>query len=51
MPDFISKSTAICNYCHDEQTKKDAISQETQQKNPILRQLLFWKNIIPLFLR
>ena len=52
MPDFISKSTAICNYCHEEQTKnKDAISQETQPKNPILRQLLFWKKIIPLFLR
>ena len=44
MGDFIPKSPAIYNYFYEEQTEiDDTLLYKTQQQDPVLRHLLFWK--------
>ena len=44
MDDFITKSPKLYNYFYSEQTElNDTLLYETQQTNPVIRQLLFWK--------
>ena len=44
MDDFISKFPNRCNYFYEEQTViNDTLLYETQQQDPVLIQLLLWK--------
>ena len=44
MDGFIPKSPTIYNYFYEEQTEvNDTLLYKTQQQDPVLRQLLFWK--------
>ena len=46
MDDFIPKSPTICNYFYEEQTEiDDKLLYDTQQQEPVIRQLLLWKII------
>ena len=51
MDDFIPKSPTLYNYFYAEQTEtSDKLLYETQQQDPVLRQLLLWKqykNFLP----
>ena len=43
MDDFIPKSPILYNYFYEEQTEiNDMLLYETQQQDPVLRQLLLW---------
>ena len=44
MDDFLSKSPELYNYFYNEQTEfNDTLLYEAQQKDPVIRQFLFWK--------
>ena len=44
MDDFIPKSPTICNYFYEKQTEiNDKLLYDTQQQDPVIRQLLLWK--------
>ena len=44
MNDFIPKSPVIYNYFYKEHTEiDDELLYNTQQQDPVLKQLLFWK--------
>ena len=44
MDDFIPKSPTLYNYFYEEQTEvKDTLLYQTQQQDPVLRQLILWK--------
>ena len=44
MDDFLPKSPIIYNYFYEAQTEiDDKLLYDTQQQDPVIRQLLFWK--------
>ena len=46
MDDFIPKSPTIYNYFYEEQIEiDDKLLYDTQQQDPVIRQLLLWKTV------